>query len=196
MNASLRDELLRMDEHDQAVRAELAADGSLFDGYHPRMAAVHDENAERLRAIILEHGWPDEALVGEDGAHAAWRIAQHSINHPAFMRECRQLVDEASANGLVPRWHFAYLDDRVRVYTGMPQRYGTQWRDGPHGAEPFPLDEAATVDELRAELGLPPLAELHAQAPPAKPWSAVDAAREAAKEAAALEWRRSVGWIP
>jgi hypothetical protein len=30
-----------MDEHDQAVRAELAADGTLFDGHHPRMEAVH-----------------------------------------------------------------------------------------------------------------------------------------------------------
>lgn len=195
MNAALRDELIRMDEHDQAVRAELIADGSLFEGYHPRMAAVHDENAARLRALIAEYGWPDESVVGEDGAEAAWRIAQHSINHPDFMHECRRLVDEASANGRVQRRHFAFLDDRVRVYAGLPQRYGTQWRDGPAGPEPFPLEEPETVDERRAELGLPSLAELRAQAPPAKPWDAADAAREAAKDAAALEWRRRVGWI-
>jgi hypothetical protein len=30
VNADLRDELIAMDAHDQAVRAELAADGSLF----------------------------------------------------------------------------------------------------------------------------------------------------------------------
>ena len=41
MNLALRNELVQMDDHDQAVRAELAADGSLFQGYHPRMAAVH-----------------------------------------------------------------------------------------------------------------------------------------------------------
>src|SRR5215217_3702436 len=109
LNEPLRAELVAMDEHDQAVRAELAADGSLFEGYHPRMAAVHDANATRLRAIIEDVGWPTEPLVGEDGAEAAWRIAQHSINHPAFMRECRRLVDEASSKGAVPRWHFAYL---------------------------------------------------------------------------------------
>ena len=57
MNHELRAELIEMDEYDQAVRAELAADGSLFEGYHPRMAAVHDANAARLREIIEEFGW-------------------------------------------------------------------------------------------------------------------------------------------
>ena len=37
MNDALRDELVAMAEEDQRVRAELASDGSLFDGYHPRM---------------------------------------------------------------------------------------------------------------------------------------------------------------
>jgi hypothetical protein len=95
VNEALRAELIRMDEHDQAVR-------------------------------IAAFGWPTERLVGADGARAAHRIAQHSINHPAFMRECRRLLDEASARGEVPRSHFAYIDDRIRVYEGLPQRYGTQ----------------------------------------------------------------------
>jgi hypothetical protein len=70
MNEALRAELMQMDEHDQAVRAELAADGSLFDGYHPRMSAVHDANAARLRAIIATHGWPTGRLVGRTGGIA------------------------------------------------------------------------------------------------------------------------------
>jgi Family of unknown function (DUF6624) len=82
LNEALRAELIAMDDHDQAVRANLAADGSLFLGYHPRMAAVHDSNAARLREIISEYGWPTTALVGLDGTKAAHRIAQHSINHP------------------------------------------------------------------------------------------------------------------
>jgi hypothetical protein len=165
LNETLRAELIHMDDHDQAVRTELAADGSLYEGYHPRMAAVHDANADRLRAIIREHGWPTEPLVGIDGVKAAHRIAQHSINHPEFMHECRQLLDVASACGEVPRWQVAYMDDRIRVYEGLPQRYGTQWRDGPTGLEPYPIDDAAHVEARRAALGLPPLAELRASAP-------------------------------
>jgi len=192
MNEELRAELMQMDDYDQAVRAELAADGSLFDGYHPRMAAVHDANAARLRAIIVTHGWPTERLVGVDGAKAAHRIAQHSINHPDFMRECRRLLDEASTNGEVPRWQFAYIDDRIRVYEGLPQRYGTQWRDGPHGLEPYPIEDPDHVDERRAELGLPSLAELRASAPPERPLNPEAARRLEEQE---LAWRRAVGWI-
>jgi hypothetical protein len=59
MNDGLRDELLAMAAEDRAVRAELAADGSLFAGYHPRMEAVHRRNAARLTEIIEAHGWPE-----------------------------------------------------------------------------------------------------------------------------------------
>ena len=192
MNEELRAELIQMDDYDQAVRAELAADGSLFDGYHPRMAAVHDANAARLRAIVATHGWPTERLVGVDGAKAAHRIAQHSINHPKFMRECRLLLDEASARGEVPRWQFAYIDDRIRVFEGLKQRYGTQWRGGPHGLEPYPIEDPDHVDERRAALDLPSLAELHASAPHERPLDAEAARRVDDKE---LAWRRAVGWM-
>ncbi len=71
-----------MQEEDQRVRAELAADGSLFAGYHPRMEEVHKRNAAWLKQMIADYGWPGLSLVGEDGAEAAWRIAQHSIGDP------------------------------------------------------------------------------------------------------------------
>ena len=192
MNEALRTELIAMDEHDQAVRAELATDGSLFDGYHPRMATVHDANAARLRMIIATHGWPTEHLVGVDGAKAAHRIAQHSINHPDFMRECRRLLDEASAKGEVPRWQFAYMDDRIRVFEGSPQRYGTQWRGGPKGLEPYPIEDAAQVDERRAALGLPSLAELQPSTDQEPSWNEETARRLEQQE---LAWRKAVGWI-
>jgi Family of unknown function (DUF6624) len=192
MNPTLQYELVQMDEHDQEVRAELAADGSLFQGYHPRMAAVHDANAARLRTIIREVGWPTEQLVGVEGAKAAHRIAQHAINHPDFMRECRRLLDEASAKGEVPRWQFAYIDDRIHVYEGLPQRYGTQWRGGPTGLEPYPLEDSSKVDDWRAALGLPFLAELKAIAKQQQPW---DTAAAQVAEEAELAWRRAVGWL-
>lgn len=192
MNDELRAELIQMDDYDQAVRAELAADGSLFEGYHPRMAAVHDANAARLREIIEKFGWPTESLVGADGAKAAHRIAQHSINHPQFMRECRQLLGEASTNGEVPRWQFAYIDDRVRVFEGFSQRFGTQWRDGPEGLEPYPIEDPEHVDELRAALALPSLDELRASQPTERVLDPEAARRNQEKE---LAWRRAVGWI-
>ncbi|MFY9609353.1 MAG: hypothetical protein WAU45_12160 [Blastocatellia bacterium] len=53
---ALRLELLRMRDEDQTLRAELADDGSLFDGYHPRVKEVHRRNAARLAEVIDQHG--------------------------------------------------------------------------------------------------------------------------------------------
>ena len=192
MNSALRDELLRMDARDQTVRAELASDGSLFKGYHPRMEAVHRENAARLREVILHGGWPGEKLVGKDGAHAAWRIAQHSIGEPAFMRACHKLLDEASRRGDAPRWQFAMMDDRIRAFEGRPQRYGSQLRETVNGLAPYPLEDASQVEQWRAEVGLPRLGELLSGLREEPPPTAEEIAE---REAAELAWRRKVGWI-
>jgi hypothetical protein len=57
-------------------RQELVDPGELGGSYVPRMEAVHIRNADRLRQIVNECGWPDEQTVGEDGAKAAWFIAE------------------------------------------------------------------------------------------------------------------------
>ena len=192
VNERLAAELIALIEHDQAVRAELAQDGSLFDGYHPRMEVVHRANATRLREIIAEHGWPGTPLVGERGAQAAWLIAQHAIGEPPFMRRCRDLLTGAVAAGAARAWQLAYLDDRIRVYEDRLQRYGTQLRTGTNGVEPCPLEQPERVEDLRRDVGLPPLAEVLAESRPDPPLSAND---QAAKDAAGLKWRRAVGWL-
>src|SRR5262245_52056866 len=179
-----------MDDYDQSVRAELAAEGSLFSGYHPRMAAVHDANAAHLREIIREYGWPTTALVGEDGTKAAHRIAQHSINHPDFMRECCALIKVASDRGEVPPEQFAYIDDRIRVYEGLAQLYGTQWCGGVNGIEPHPVDNWDAVNQRRRKLGLPTLEEMNPKS--SEHLSAEEVERKRNEE---VVWRRQVGWI-
>ncbi len=109
------------------------------------------------------------------------------------MRHCRTLLDDASQRGEAPRAHFAFIDDRINVYEGRPQLYGTQWRAGPHGLESYELDDPKLVDERRATLGLPTMQELRTSAPSDPPRSP-DMLR--AKAQAELDWRRSVGWIP
>ena len=192
MDESLEKALLDMAARDQALRAELTASGALDTFYHSRLEELHRANASRLRQIIAVFGWPGTALVGPDGAQAAWRIALHSISEPPFMRQCRDLINAASDAGDVPRWQFALIDDRIRVYEGKPQRYGTQLRNGPNGLEPYPLENDSRVNSMRMQAGLPPLAQTLAKAR-AQPQPAP--ATQAASEAAELEFRRSAGWI-
>lgn len=188
----LRQQLLSMRARDEEVRAELATDGSLFEGYHPRMEQIHRANAEALEALIQKHGWPHEALAGADGAEAAWLIAQHAIGEVAFMRRCRKLLDEASSRGFVPRWQFAYIDDRIRAFEGKPQRYGTQIDMRPEGPVPLELEDASQVEAWRREAGLSPLdAALARTRGEPRP----TAQEYAALQSAGLTWRRKAGWL-
>jgi len=192
MDDSLGKALLDMEAQDQALRAELTAAGELNERYHSRLEELHRANASRLRQIIAVFGWPGISLVGEKGAQAAWRIALHSIAEPQFMRQCRDLIDAASQHEDAPRWQFAIIDDRIRVYEGRPQRYGTQLRPGPQGLEPHPVENEANLSSMRMQAGLPLLGKVLAQA---RAQPAAPAGDQAARDAAELEFRKHVGWI-
>jgi len=61
--------------------------------------------------------------------------------------------------------HLAYLEDRINVSEGRPQRYGTQLRGTPEaGYRPAPLADESEIDGLRRRVGLEPLAEYVARA--------------------------------
>jgi hypothetical protein len=159
IDEELRQELLAMRAEDARVRQELLESGELGGSYAPRMEAVHIRNAARLRELIAEHGWPDRGIAGEDGSEAAWFIVQHAIGEPTFQREVlRRLDDCANAKG-VPLWHAAYLEDRIAMNEGRPQRYGTQWMDDPIDGRvrPWNLAEPEGVNEMRKGVGLGPL---------------------------------------
>lgn len=165
MNQNLADQLINMMNEDQRVLQQLFACGELpSESYHPRMQAVHEQHAARLKEIIASYGWPGITLVVEDAAKAAWLIVQHSVSDPAFMAQCVGLLEEAVGRGDVAGWQLAFLQDRVCTLAGKPQYYGTQFDIDAEGwPTPFPIDEAATVNERRARLGLNSLEERLAQ---------------------------------
>ncbi len=196
LNQVLRGELLRMQQDDLDLRAELARDGSLFQGYADRMAALHRRHNARLHAILREHGWPGRTTVGEDGAQAAWLLLQHAVLDPGLMRSALPLLERAVQVGEAEPRHLALLEDRIRVLQGRPQLYGTSHDWDPQGRmSPRPIEDPAGVEERRRRVGLEPLAEntrrLRAQAeeegesPPAD-------YEERQREM--NEWAQSIGW--
>jgi hypothetical protein len=189
-------ELIAMAETDLRVRAELAADGSLFEGYHPRMRAVHDEHAARLAAILEAHGWPGTQRVGEEGAKAAWLIVQHAIGHPNLQRAALERLNEATSRGEMPPRYAAMLNDRIRTLEGRPQRYGTQYDWDASGAmSPLPIEDPAGVDRRRQTIGLRPLAEETAARRREVESSGERAPSDwAARQRDMERWFRDVGW--
>ena len=193
----LRQELLTMIAQDHSVRNKLAADGSLYDGYHPAMELVHQSNATRLLAIIEQYGWPGRSLVGEDGSEAGWLIVQHSIGNPDLQRLALKLLKEAAIKGEAPLWQAAMLEDRIRMLEGRLQLYGTQFDWDEEGKmSPYPaIEDAEHADERRRAIGFGPLSEEIERRRAAtaltqeKPPNDLEE-RERQME----EWARSVGW--
>ena len=159
MNDSLHEQLLALKRRDESTRVQLAASGVLFDGYSKEMEAVHGDNAAALEVILDAHGWPGVALVGEEGAEAAWLVAQHAISRPGFQRRCLRDLRKSVAAGEAPAWQEAYLTDRIRMNERRPQLYGTQFDwDAAGELSVWKIEAPAEVDKRRGEVGLVPLA--------------------------------------
>ena len=189
-------ELLAMAREDLDTRALLAGDGSLYAGYHPAMRAVHECNASRLLAILEIHGWPCQSLVGEAPARAAWLVLQHAIGSPALQRRGLALLRDAAARQEVPAWQVAMLEDRILVFEGREQRFGTQFDWDPQGQlSPLPIEDAANVDARRHEVGLASLAEdIEAKRAAAARDGERRPADWARREQEKLQWLQSAGW--
>ena len=56
----------------------------------------------------------------------------------------------------------AYLEDRVRIFSGQPQLYGTQFMYDKDELKPQPIEDPEHLDERRAAVGLGPFAEYEA----------------------------------
>jgi len=151
LNAALRDELLAMTVDDQAARAKLV--DQLSEQDRQRMREVDGKHEERMKAIVARFGWPGRSLVGEEAATDAWLIVQHC--QVDFQEHCLPMLRQAVAANEAPGKCYAYLLDRVRMFRGKPQVYGTQFMND----KLVPIEDLPHVDERRKAVGLGPLSE-------------------------------------
>lgn len=190
------EKLIAAATRDMETRARLANSGALFDGYHPEMEAVHLENAALLEDAIADIGWPGRGKVGEDGAVAAFLILQHAISRPDLQRRGLSLILDAIPEGQANPLDAAYLSDRIASFEDQPQTFGTQFDWDENGQlSPRPVRDPATLDERRASVGLPPMAETIAAM---RASAAADGEKRpsdlATRRAQFEEWARRVGW--
>ncbi len=147
MNKLLRKRLLQMARADQAMRR-----GGKWN------KEVDKCNAEKLKQIIRRYGWPDISLVGKRGAKAAWLIAQHADFDVRLQIRFLRLLQKSVHDGNAPAWQYAYLVDRVRLNSGRPQLYGTQFRTNKRGTlQLWPVQNRKQLAARRLRMGLEPL---------------------------------------
>jgi uncharacterized protein (TIGR03067 family) len=167
----LREELLNRMKEDQAGRVKLielakkhggppaGAAKAEWDAVATALGKVDEANTAWLKGVVDKHGWPGHALVGTDGAQAAFLLVQHADRDREFQKKCLPLLAAAVERKDAQPSHLAYLTDRVRLADGEKQVYGTQLRQTGGELKPAPIEDEANVDARRKAVGLPPLAD-------------------------------------
>lgn len=194
---SLAKEIVAMKDADLVMRESLIQRGVLGEGYHPEMEQLHYNNADRLETIIDRIGYPTVDQVGPAASEAAWLVIQHSIGRPDFMRKCATLLAKAVGEQRANPVNLAYLSDRIAVFEGRSQLYGTQFDWDEDGEmRPQAYDDLSAVNRRRKSIGLNTLeeqtellsrrTEQENERPP-EDWGK--------RQKEMTDWRRKVGWI-
>ena len=136
--------------------------------------SVDAKHTARMRDVISQIGWPTVSKVGTDSSENAWTLVQHADHDVAFQEQCLALMKQEKSGEVNPR-NIAMLEDRIRVNKKQPQLYGTQHDEVEGAYVPHPIEDEATVDERRKQMGLGTLEEGIAgmydkYGPPKKNW--------------------------
>lgn len=173
VDPDLRAELLAMAASERRLRESVppsvATEGAPeYSGERRDLDALH---AARLWEILDDlECWPGRSVAGDDGAEAAWSLAQHARYDPELQRRCLEMLEVAVDCEDAPAVHHALLLDGVRMAEGRAQVFGSQLvrrcvdntADETAGdvdaIEPWPIENPSAVDVRRAAVGLEPLA--------------------------------------
>jgi hypothetical protein len=124
---------------------------------------VDEDNTQWLGDLLATQGWPGRTLVGDDGAQAAWLLAQHADRAPALQRGFLEALRGAVGQSEASPAHLAYLEDRMAVHDGQPQLYGTQFTVTNGAFGPYPIEDPQRLEQRRAAAGLEPFAVYEAR---------------------------------
>ena len=193
---SIAEKIIDLKNSDLALRDKLIQSGQLNNGYNQEMIELHNRNAKTLSEIIDTIGYPTIDKVGKEANESTWLIIQHSIGQPEFMKKCAKLLEIAVSENKADPKSLAYLTDRIAVFEGKQQLYGTQFDWDEYGnLSPNHFDDINKVNRRRKSIGLNTLEEqtdiIRRQAKVEKQSPPTDF--EIRKQEIE-EWKRNVGW--
>lgn len=193
---SIAEKIIDLKNADVALRDKLVQSGQLSEGYHEGMKELHNRNAQTLNDIIDTIGYPTIDKVGTEANKATWLIIQHSIGQPEFMKKCVDLLEIAVRENKADPINLAYLTDRIAVFEGKPQRYGTQFDWDENGnLSPNLFDDLNNVNDRRKSIGLNTLEEqTEIMRRHAKNENQLPPENYEKRKREIEEWKKDVGW--
>ncbi len=189
------DKLLAAVKNDKEVYQELFKAGEFNKpGYNPLMKKVHEENADLLEQFLDTYGWPFPDDYTTEIHEAAWFIAIHAISRPAFIKKVAQIMYHAWKSGKISGNYYANFYDRIELYEGRPQLYGTHLYPSKSGWQVCSLKDPETVNERRTSLGLQSLEDWIAESE--SEGSGIGDVDEAEYQKEFDLWCQQTGWRP
>lgn len=189
-------QIIELKNKDLDLRNKLIQNGQLENGYNEEMAKLHNKNAEVLAQIMDSIGYPTVDKVGEAGSEAAWLVIQHAIGLPEFMKKSAKLLENAVSEKRANPINLAFLTDRIAVFEGKAQTYGTQFDWDENGEmSPQDFDDLNKVNQRRKSIGLNKLEEqiiiVRARIKTENQTPPTDFTQ---RKNEMEEWKKSVGW--
>lgn len=153
MNLDLQQELLTLYKEDQSLR-EAFIEGDRDPEIGKKICKLDASHTVRLKEILNQVGWPGYQLVGENGSNAMWLLVQHTPDRE-FQKNALEHLQKAVDDGDASPLNLAYLMDRVLMYEGKKQIYGTQWDNiTTKNVVLYPTEDFQTINERRLSVGL------------------------------------------
>ncbi|MBR1551699.1 MAG: tetratricopeptide repeat protein [Muribaculaceae bacterium] len=155
----LRAQLQEIAQSDQSIRYEFleayraaGQNQALIDSLTHAMQRVDSINQAAICHILDTRGFVGSDKVGNACA-VFWLVIQHAPVE--LQKKYFPLFEQASQRGDISQECIAMMDDRIAMFEGRPQKYGSQIVDG----RLYQLLDPEKVDQWRHDMGMPPLAD-------------------------------------
>lgn len=126
-------------------------------------------NLLRIESIIKKYGYPGKSMVGEPENETVWFVIQHSNKIDKYF----PLIKKAGKNGELDPIKVAMMEDRMLMYQGKEQLYGSQGKTiflvwPPTKQEDgkmiiWPIKNPDEVNQLRKKIGFKSTIEEYAE---------------------------------
>lgn len=152
-------ELIRVE--DQTLRLLLPEVNKKFEQNSPerkffkRLIAEQDSICEiKVTRILDKYGWISANRVGYFANQTLWLVIQHAPleTQEKYLPKLKESVKNGESEG----WYLAFLEDRILMYKGEKQLYGSQAKPNEKTKKThiYPIENVSTVNERRAKIGL------------------------------------------
>ncbi|MEM6767459.1 MAG: DUF6624 domain-containing protein [Bacteroidota bacterium] len=166
---SLSNRLIELYDLDQANRMKLFTNQVSSEerpAFLKELRKQDSLNQQEVIQILDTYGWLPSSSIGDKAASSLFLVIQHA--GLAIMERYYPLLKTQAEQQEANPIYAAMMEDRIRMYQGKKQIYGSQASSRPsvggEGKESFiwPIEEVEGVNERRREVGFPSTVEEYA----------------------------------